>query len=129
MKASSSLTLLIFLCSCRPHRGATDDGSPIQLLIRQAVPPGTMALSCEPPVRRTYSTTLACHVVVASDEQSYRDWIRKAFAQRFRLRQTDDNHLCFTRYEAGETQRFDIALEPGAGSRCTVRIVLLVDAD
>ena len=128
MKASSSLALLL-LCSCRPHRGAVDDGSPIQLLIRQAVPPGATALSCEPPIKRTYSTTLTCQVVVASDEQSYRDWIRKALSHRFRLSQADDNHLWLTRYEAGETQRFDITVEPGAGSLCNVRIVLFVDAD
>jgi hypothetical protein len=129
MKASSSLALLSLLCSCRPHHGAGGDGSPIQLLVRQAVPPNATALSCESPIKRTYSTTLTCQATVASDEQSYRDWIRKAFSQRFRFRQTVDNHLWLTRYEAGETQRFDIAVEPGAGSQCSVRIVLFVDAD
>ena len=129
MTASSILAFLLLLSACRHHPCAGDDGSPIQLLIRHAVPPDVRALSCEPPVKRTYSTTITCQMTVASGEQSYWGWIRKAFSPRFHFRQTVDNHLWLTRYEAGEMQRFDIAVEPGSASLSRVRIVLFVDAD
>jgi hypothetical protein len=99
------------------------------MLVRQAVPPDAEGLICEPPVKQTYSATMTCQFTVASGEQSFRDWIRKRFSQGFHFRQAPDNHLWWTRYEAGEAQRFDIVVEAGTASPCRVRIVLVVDAE
>jgi hypothetical protein len=129
MKVSCSLALLLVLLSCRPHPDTGDESSPIQLLVREAVPPNAKALNCEPPVKRPFSATITCQVAVDSSGPSYQDWIHKTLSKKYRLSQTLDDHLWLTRFEAGEMQRFDIAVEAGADSMCGVRIVLFVDAD
>ena len=128
--AAVSPVIVLWSASCvRQEPPASQILDRMHNVIARAVPPSAIRLRCHPRAVTEYGATTECSFELPGKPLAYLAWLRHQLEPSFHILAGNNFHLLLSRYQSGDQQTLEFAVQPLDDNGMVVQISCTVYPD